>query len=189
VPFDPNLRDRLCELEPQSPPLRESYAMALQDMLERKLSRPMKLFLVIVAAASVAIAIFLGSLALVQERLPLLARLGLAGGAVFSLAWAALAGWTLRRGAWNLRIQPVALAALSWVLAVFMETCFLLLAPLFPEQFHAIVTLFAGLVILIGAGVMLVTTCIQQAQLRTQESLLRLEYRLAEISETRSPGP
>jgi hypothetical protein len=39
-------------------------------------------------------------------------------------------------------------------------------------------------VILVGAGVMLVCTRVQQAELRMQESLLRLEYHLAELSET-----
>jgi hypothetical protein len=186
VPFDPMLRDRLCELEPQDPLLRERYLKELQAMLERKLSRPMKLFLLAVTVASVAIAIFLGRHAFIQDRLPPLARAGLAGGAVFSLAWAALAAWTVRRGTWNLRTQPTALAALSWVLAVFLETCFLVLAPAFPDHFHALVALFAGLVILVGAGVMLVSTSVQQAHLRTEESLLRLEYRIAELLERRA---
>ena len=39
---------------------------------------------------------------------------------------------------------------------------------------------------LVGAGVMLVTACVQQAALRTQEALLRLEYRIAEMAETRT---
>jgi MFS family permease len=185
VPFDPSLRERLCELEPQSPHLRERYNKELRDMLEKKLSPLMKLFLLAVAVTSVAIAIFLGSSAFVQGQLPPLARLGLAGGAVFALAWAALTVWALRRGTWSQRAQPAALAALSWVFAVLLETTFLLLAPEFPDHFHAIVALFAGLVILIGAGVMLVATRIQQAELQMRESLLRLEYRLAELAENR----
>jgi hypothetical protein len=39
------------------------------------------------------------------------------------------------------------------------------------------------LVLLIGAGVVMVCTRVQQAELRLQESLLRLEYRIAEVSE------
>ena len=66
-----------------------------------------------------------------------------------------------------------------------METCFLLLAPSFPDHFHALLAMFCGLVLLIGAGVMLVSTSVQQAALQTQESLLRLEYRLAELVEAR----
>jgi hypothetical protein len=48
------------------------------------------------------------------------------------------------------------------------------------------VALFSGLVILVGAGVMIVTASVQQAQLRTQEGLLRLEYQIAQMSENRS---
>jgi hypothetical protein len=189
VAFDPSLRDRLCDLELQNPLLRERYAEALQDMMEKKLSGPIKVFLVFVTVASVAIAIFLGTLAVIHDELPPLARGGMAGGVVFSLAWAALAVRALRRGTWSLRTQPAALAALFWVFAVLLETCFLVLAPEFPDHFHAVVALFAGLVILVGAGVMMVATRVQQAELRTQEGLLRLEYRLAELSETRAKGP
>lgn len=183
MPFDRKLRDQLCALEPQNPVLRERYTRELQAMFERKLSSSMKVFLAVVTASSVVIMIFLGWMAVVQDRLPLLARLGMAGGALFSLAWAIMSGWTIKKGAWNLRTHPAILAALAWVFAVLLETCFLLLAPAFPEPFQATIALFAGLVILIGAGVTLVSTSIQQATLRTEESLLRLEYRLAEFME------
>jgi hypothetical protein len=184
MPFDPKLRDRLCELEPQNPLLRERYATELQNMLEKKLLLPMKVFLALVTAASIAIAMFLGTQAVIHDKLPSLARVGLAGGAIFALAWAGLTAWTLRRGTLNLRIQPAAMAGLSWILAVLMETCFLVLAPEFPDHFYALLALFCGLVILIGAGVMLVCTRVQQAELRMQESFLRLEYHVAELSET-----
>jgi hypothetical protein len=189
VPFDPMLRDRLCELEPQNPLLRERYAKELQAMLEKKLSVPMKVFLGLVTVAAVAQAIFLGTHALIHDKLPPLARAGLVGGVVFSLAWAGLTVWTLRRGSWQLRTAPAAMAVLSWIFAVLLETCFLLLAPQFPDHFHALLALFCGLVILIGAGVTMVCTRVQQAELRTQESLLRLEYRLAELSETGEKAP
>lgn len=186
MPFDSSLRERLCELEPQTPLLRERYSKELQAMFETKLSRPMKWFLLVVIAASIGIALYLGSLAFVHAELPPLARIGMAGGVVFALAWAALAAWPLRRGSLPLRIQPALLAALAWVFAVFLETCFLLLAPQFPDHFQATIALFSGMVLLVGAGVMLVATCVHQAELRTKESLLRLEYRLAELSESQA---
>jgi hypothetical protein len=189
VPLVPGLRDQLCELEPQNPLLRERYTQEIQAMLERKLGIYEKLFIAAVMVASLAIAAYLGVLALIQVGLPLLARMGLAGGSVFGLAWAVLCGRALRRGAWELRIQPAAMAALSWVFAVLLETCFLVLAPQFPDHFHAILCLFCGLVILVGAGVMLVNTCVQQAEMRTREALLRLEYRIAELSENRATAP
>jgi hypothetical protein len=78
------------------------------------------------------------------------------------------------------------MAGLAWGFAVLLETCFLVLAPQFPDHFQANVALFSGLVILIGAGVLMVSVRIQQAELRMQEALLRLEYRIAEMSENRS---
>src|SRR5439155_26198394 len=104
------------------------------------------------------------------------------GGVVFALAWFGVTVSVLRRGAVRLRTHPAALAALAWTFAVLLETCFLVLAPQFPDRFHAMLALVCGLVLLIGAGVMMVCTCVQQAELRTQESILRLEYRLTEFS-------
>jgi hypothetical protein len=183
---EPSLRDRLCELESYNPLLRERYTQEVQAMLEKKLTSVQKGLLATVAVASLAITAFLGGLALVRHELPVLARVGLGGGAVFGLAWALLCGRALRRGTWELRFQPAAMAGLTWGLAVLLETCFLVLAPQFPDHFQATVALFSGLVILVGAGVMLVTACIQQTELRTQEALLRLEHRIAELSERRS---
>src|SRR5262245_32950241 len=102
-------------------------------MLERKLTLPSKLFLAVVSLASVGITAFRGYHALVQDRLPLLARLGMAGGALFAAAWAALGVRALRRGTLELRAEPAAQAALVWVFAVLLETCFLVLAPQFPD--------------------------------------------------------
>jgi hypothetical protein len=189
VPPQPNLRDQLCELEIHNPLLRERYTQEIQAMLEKKLTFGWKLFLAAVAIACLAIAAYLGGLALVHDELPTLARAGLVGGAVFGVAWAYLGGRTLRRGSWDLRTQPAAMAALAWGLAVLLETCFLVLAPQFPDHFQATVALFSGLVILVGAGVMMVAVRIQQAELRTQEAILRLEYRIAEMSENRAKAP
>jgi hypothetical protein len=189
VPFDPALRDKLCELEPTNPLLRERYDKELQAMFETKLSLPMKVFMGVVTVASIAIALFLGGMAVTHDKLPLVARAGMVGGSVFALAWAGLTAWSLRRGSILLRIQPPAMAALLWVFAVLMDTCFLVLAPGFPDHFHALVMLFLGLATLIGAGVFMIGINIQQATLRTQESLLRLEYRLAELSESGAKKP
>jgi hypothetical protein len=158
-------------------------------MLERKLTLPGKLFLAAVLVGSLAITVFLGVMALIHSELPVLARFGLAGGAVFGAAWAVLCGRALRRGTWKLRTEPAALAGLSWGFAVLLETCFLVLAPQFPDHFHATVALFSGLVILIGAGVAMIGVRLQEAELQTREALLRLEYRIAELSEKRPPAP
>jgi hypothetical protein len=188
VPPGPRLRDQLCELETHDPLLRERYTQEIRAMLEKKLTLPSKVFLALVSVASVGITAYLGYLALVLDNLPPLARLGLAGGALFAAAWAALGVRALRRGTLELRTEPAAQAALVWVFAVLLETCFRVLAPQFPDHFHATVALFCGLVVLVGAGVMLVTVRVQQAELRTQEALLRLEYRIAEMADNRTKG-
>lgn len=178
-----DLGKRLSELEPQSPDLRQRYEQALRNVLERKMSRTGKAFVVFIGTMSIAIAVFFVGYALAHTELPELARLGFAGGAAFALGWAVLAGWTLRKGTWYGKIQPTAIAVLTWLCAVFMESLFLVLAPAATNPYLATVAILAGLAILIGAGVQFLGTCIQQSELRTREALLRMEYRLAELAE------
>jgi MFS family permease len=178
-----DLGARLSELEPVNADLRGRYEQALEDIFERKLPTAMKMFIGCVGVMSIVIAVFLGSSAVVHSELPVLARIGLAGGAVFSLAWTALVGWTLRKGTWYSKIQPTVIAALGWVLAVFLVTFFLVLAPLAPDPYLWTVAILSGIVILIGAGIQLVGTQVQQSELRMRESFLRMEYRLAELAE------
>src|SRR5271165_4788157 len=109
-----DLGARLSELEPVDPGLRHQYEQALRDVFERKLSPAMKVFIGLVGAMSAGIAVFLASMAAVHRELPVLAQVGLAGGAVFSLAWAALTAWTLRKGTWYGKIQPTVISALGW---------------------------------------------------------------------------
>jgi hypothetical protein len=161
----------------------------MKAMLEKPLTFRGKLFLAAVLVGSLAIMVFLGAQALIHVEMPVLARLGVAGGAVFGAAWAVLCGRALRRGTLDLRIEPVAQAGLFWLFAVMLETCFLVLAPQFPDHFQATVALFSGVVLLIAAGVVMVSVRVQQAELKTREALLRLEYRVAELSEKRPPAP
>jgi hypothetical protein len=63
-----------------------------------------------------------------------------------------LCGRALRRGAWELRDQPAAMAGLAWVFAVLLEMCFLVLAPQVPDPFQATVALFCGPIILVGGA-------------------------------------
>src|SRR5262245_49848050 len=143
MPREPSLRDRLCELEPHNPLLRERYLQEMKAMLEKTLTLPGKLFLAAVLVGSLAITVFLAVQALIHVELPALARLGLAGGAVFAAAWAVLCGRALRRGTWELRTEPAVLAGLFWGFAVLLETCFLVLAPQFPDHFQATVALYS----------------------------------------------
>jgi hypothetical protein len=186
MPPEPSLRDRLCELEPQNPLLRERYQKEIQAMLERKLRLGEKVFIGVVSVGALVQAGFLAAMTWMHGELPVLARVGMAGGALFSLAFTVLGVRTLRRGVWELRFQPAVIAALFWCFAVLLETCFLVLAPQFPDHFPATVALFLGLVLLIAAGVMLVNARVDQAESRTREALLRLEYRLAELLEGRA---
>jgi MFS family permease len=183
VTLQRDLGDRLSELEPLNPDFRAKYAQSLKDIFERKLSWTMKVFVGCVGAVAIGQAIFLGSVPFAHPELPALAHIGLAGGTAFSLAWAVLAGWTLRKGTWFGKIQPAVASALAWIFAVFLETLFLVLAPLAPDPYLWTVAILAGMVILLGAGFQLIGARLQHTELTMRESFLRMEYRLAEFAE------
>src|SRR5262249_32300166 len=105
-----DLGNRLSELEPIHPDMRGKDEDAPQDLFERKLSVPMKAFVAAVGLMSIGIAIFLASQAILHPGLPVLAHVGMVVGVLFSLAWTALCGWTLRKGMWFSKIQPGVIA-------------------------------------------------------------------------------
>jgi hypothetical protein len=179
----PDFRDRLCELEPFNAQLRARYEENLKNLMEHKLSPISKRFFFCVGIGSLVLAVYLGTLAFLHNELPPLARLGMAAGSAFSIAWVVLMGWTLKKGVWFGKIQPTIIAGLSWTFAVFLETCFLVLAPQFPDKYVGTVVIISGLVLLIGAGVGLLGTRMQQTELTMREAFLRLEYRLAQLAE------
>jgi hypothetical protein len=178
-----DLGDRLSRLEPLDPERRARYEEALRDLFERKLGAAGKLFVGGIGVASLGIAVFLGSLAIIHHERPILARIGVGGGAAFALAWTVFAGWTLRKGTWHGRIQPTVAAVLGWLAAVFLETLLLVLAPEAKDPYLGTVAILGGLAILVGAGFQLIGTRIQQSELQMREAFLRMEYRLAELAE------
>ena len=178
-----SLRDRLPELEPLDPTYHARYQQALQAMLEKRLPAAGRWLLVGTTLLSLGIAVYLGTLAAVKTELRPLARLGIAGGAVFALGWVALGVWILRRGTFDVKAHPAVMAVLTWVMAVFLVTFALVLAPQAPDPNQGLLAALGGLTILVGAGVGFLGARIQQAELRTREWLLGVEYRLAQLAE------
>ena len=61
MPREPRWRNRLCELEPHTPLLRERYLQEMQAMFEKTLTFPGKLILAAVLVGSLAITVFLSA--------------------------------------------------------------------------------------------------------------------------------
>jgi hypothetical protein len=95
-------------LEIHNPLLRERYTREIRAMLEKRLHLQSKLFIAILSAFCLGLTALLGYMAWVQDKLPVVARLGMVGGALYTAAWAALGVRALRRGTLELRAEPAA---------------------------------------------------------------------------------
>jgi hypothetical protein len=170
------LREHLLALEPQDPALRAEYERKLNAMLEVPLSETRRTSTAVVLVAAVAMGGLFVTL-LLTESIPWKTRGVFAVGLVFAAAWAVYAGRILRRGTFRRKTDSTVAAGLAWTFALITAIAFALLGPQ-KDPF----TIF-GFLFLLPAAVILLRTVTEQAEIRTQERLLELEYRLARLGE------
>ena len=169
------LRDRLLAAEAEDPALRAEYRRRLNAMLERTLSPVKRTWFVALAALCGATAVLLVVLQFVRPWPPV-ARAALGLGALFAVKFAVLAARIARRGVLRLRADSNAYAALVWIFSLVMAIAMALLSKQ-PDPFVVVCFLF-----LLPASVVVLRTAIEQAELRTRERLLELEYKVARLA-------
>jgi MFS family permease len=153
-------------------------------MWEQQLTSPKRVLFRVEAVIGFVMAIgFIAGAALAPRGLPMLARLGFVAGAVVCAASGVMLLRMSRRGTMNLRHDPLRLAGLTWGGVVIMVTLFMMLGGLLPDRTIGIQMVVNGIVFLVGVGLILLRAVIEQSQLKTQEKLLEIEYRLAELAE------
>jgi peptidoglycan/LPS O-acetylase OafA/YrhL len=173
----PLSREHLLALEPQDPALRAEYERKLNAMLEVPLSKMRRAFLIAVLVMCVGmIALFVTLMA--QETLPWKIRGVFSVGILFAGGWIAYLVRILRHGAMRRKTDPWIAAFMGWMFTIITATAFALLSP-HKDPFVIFCFLF-----LLPAAVVLLGTQTEQAEIRTQEKLLELEYKLARIGET-----
>jgi hypothetical protein len=175
------MRDALLKLETITPSLKQQYDKEIQAMLEKKLTRFGRAIWLAAAIAGVGFAVWFSTLAVTMPpRFPLWGRLGFAGGALFGILWAALGARVLRRGSLDLKIDTAAVAGLSWGLPLLLVTIAMVSAP---DSLVGLRMIISGLAFLIIGAVFLIASVVQQAELRTREKVLQIEYRVAELAD------
>jgi hypothetical protein len=173
--------DRLIQCESPTPVLYEKYRKEITVMLEKELSPLGRVAWIFWAVFGLAQAIVFGFIAVISYgNLPLYGTVGFGAGVVFGLAFGSFSGWTAWTGRINLRTHGPAIANMGWGFVILMTT----LALVFPTdsavRVHMIVSLLPFLVM---AAVFMLTSRTEQAELRTKEKLLEIEYRIAELGE------
>lgn len=170
------LRERLLAAEAEDPALRADYDRRLQAMLEQTLSTPRKVWFAVLAVACVVNVAVMGTFLLTRPA-PSLARVSIGLGIIFSLAWLVHFVRLIRRGTFRRKSDATLGASLVWF---FVIATAILLA--FGSKNLDPFVMF-GFLFLLPASVIVLRTAVEQSELRTQERLLELEYKIARLSE------
>jgi len=178
-----NFRKRLLESEHFDSELREKYNKEVHMLFEKKLTAHGKWFLTALIAVTLVQAAFFLYAVITFSDLPCLARVGFGAGILFSLSFAALLFSIAKRGRFNLKTDSNFITGITWVFLVIMITIFMLISGNMHDTAKGISMVLNGLVFLIFGVVFLLQNTITQANLKLQEKLLEIEFRLAEMKE------
>ena len=187
---DQSLRDRLLDLEHQSPELKAKYQKELKKMMEKKLTT----FGKIMAAFSVLLGcffvVFFSYQALtLPPDLPFLARVGFAVGALFGGAWAVLGIWTLRRGSMNVGRFENTTQGLVFGFVLFMLIITGVTGAEAQDRIKGLHMILSGLTFFLVFGVpALFNMRINRTETLLREQLLKIELKLAELAERMQAG-
>ena len=152
-------------------------------MFDQKLTAPRKWGMVAITIILFAQFVFFTYAAFSFTELPILARLGFGLGMGFSLAFTVLLINMIRKGSYNLRRDANAMTGIIWIFLVFFVTIILMLAGGMDDRVAGIQMMVNSTVFFIMGVAFLLKNATEQAELKTREKLLELEYRLASIDE------
>ncbi len=177
-------RDRLVEMEQITPSLEERYQKETKAMFEKRLTRPMNLAWIGTGILGIGLVVLFGAKVIMAPReFPMLGRLIFVAGAVFGLAWAALAAVIVRRGSYHRRSHGKAAAGMTWCFIMLVTIGICLLASKHPNRIIGLHMLCGVLPFLIMGSVCMIQYRIQESELNTREKLLEIELRIAELAE------
>ncbi len=154
-------------------------------MLTKKLTGPRRVIFSIVAVAASVSALVCGSLAITEPQLPPLARVGLATGVLFGLAWVIAIVSVLRRGEIDLKRDGRRIAQMVWGFTLLMSIFFCAVGMSRPDNPVSVLLMVQSLVFLISAAVYWLNHRIEESELNVKEKLLEIELHLAELTRTR----
>jgi len=179
-----DFRERLLEREQFSPILKEKYEKEVQAMLEKKLTGIGRWGYIGLSVVGIGFAIFFGTLAAVPPReIPILGRILFVLGAIFGLAFGGFSGWIAKRGRVNLKVHPMVLVGMSWGFICIWAALLYFIASGLPDRVKGIQIIVGFIPFMIMVAVGLILGGMGSMQLKTQEKLLEIEYRLAQIAE------
>lgn len=175
-------RDQLIKSEKVTSSFREQYEKEVQSMLEKKLNPMQRATNIFALVLSVVFVIFF-SYRLIFLDIPPIAKIGSGIGLLFSTGWIVLTIKILRRGSMNAKTDSNAMAGLTWGFVVLLIVLLMLIAGKMPDQAGGIAMVLNGLVFFIGGMAFLLANNINQEELRTRESLLKIKCQIVDMNE------
>jgi hypothetical protein len=170
-------RERLLSAETASPT--EKYRKEMAELHQRRLSPAQRAIIVLVTIGALAAAAFMGWLAAIPPRhLPMLSRLGLGFWAISSLVASVLASGVAKRGVLKRKMDPNRIVAFIYVSLVVFAVTMLALMGQVPDAGERIIMGSIALLFFGMGSVFLITTRLEQMELRTREKLLEIELEL-----------
>lgn len=154
-------------------------------MFVRKLSMASRIFLTVVMLFDFGAAVLCASLVVTEDKLPVIARVGLGCGVLFALAWGGWFATVLRRGEMNIRRDGAVMAAMVWGFTLIMCVFMVMGGAVLEDRGKGAIIILNALFFLIGAAVYFLSQRIEAAQLTLTERMLRMELQMAEMMERR----
>ncbi len=178
------LVERLIDLDPQDPGLRERYGSSLHSHLDRRLTVPYRARYVVVGLAGLIGSLVCGSLAITEPAsLPAGVRMLLALFAFFGLSWTLLAAWALARGRGDFIAERTMAARMAFGFTLISVIALSLVSFLSGKAVVGMPMVTTGLAMLILAAVLLIDARIERSESVIREQLLRVESRLSGLAE------
>ncbi len=177
-----SFRDKLLAVEPLAPDIRAQLQKETHDMLIRKLTTPRRVVLGILTLFALVSAGVCGFLAATEPTLPPLARIGLATGVVFGLAWMVALGNILRRGEIHLKLDGRRIAQMVWCFTLLMVVFFVMVGMSTTDRLNGLLMIAQSLVFLISAAVYWLNFRIEESELNVKEKMLQMELQISELA-------
>jgi hypothetical protein len=175
------LADKLVACELVTPALRNKYREEVTKMLEKPLgtaARAVWVFWMVFGLGQVTLFGFLTVWS--YGKLPVWGSLLFGMACLFGIAFSVVSGWIAYSGRMLLNVQPPLISGLAWALVVLVVTILMVAAP---DSLAGLRAITCGLVFLVLGAVFLLNSRMEQAELRSKEKLLEIEYRLADLAE------
>jgi len=175
-----SFRERLLASESWDSPARLAYDEAVRRLVTRKLTRAQRVSFAAIAVALVCLAPLHIYLAANVAKLPSIARIALLEGAALQVLVAGYLVYVLWSGVFHRRRTPTFLSGIMWGVGLLLAIHFVALIPAVNNVNVGLFFLGITILSLIGPGLQLIRTCVEQSELNMHERLLELTYRLLE---------